>query len=281
MKLALCNEMFEAWNTNGGFDFPRVFEFMRQCGYEGVELAPFTIGEDAFHIPASKRAGIRTAAEHAELEILGLHWILSKTRGYYLTSPDRDVRKKTAEYFLELIRLCSDLGGNVMVLGSPQQRNLLPGVSRENAMDFAAEVLGSVVPLLETTGVCIALEPLSPAETDFLENSEQALELLNLIDAPQQVGLHLDCKAMFGGEKEPIPDVIRKHEKYLKHFHLNDPNLRGPGFGNLDFVPIMQALKDIGYTGWTSVEVFDYSPGIEKLARESCDYIKDCITRCS
>ncbi len=277
LKLALCNEMFEAWNTERGFDFPRVFEFIKKCGYDGVEIAPFTIDTDAFRISAARRVEIRREAEKAGLEITGLHWLLSKTEGYYLTSPDAVIRQKTAGYFQELTRLCADLGGHVMVLGSPKQRNLLPGVTKEKAYEYAAETLGNVVPLLEHCGVTIALEPLAPNETDFLANADEAVKLLKMVDAPKHVSLLLDCKAMVGGEKRSIPDLIRKHKDYMTYFHLNDPNLRGPGFGDLDFVPIVAALREIGYAGWASVEVFDYTPGLERLAQDSLSHMKKCI----
>ena len=278
MKFALCNEMFETWNTEKGFDFPRVFEYIKKCGYAGVEVAPFTIEKDAFHISAARRVEIRRIAEQNELEITGLHWLLAKTEGYYLTSPDPVVRQKTADYFLEMIRLCADLGGHFMVLGSPMQRSLLPGVTQEQAFDYAAEVLQKVVPMLEECNVQIALEPLTPKETNFMTTAAEGVRLIKKIGVPSRIALHLDCKAMCS-EAIAIPELIRANKEHMIYFHMNDPNLQGPGFGKLDYVPIMDALLDVGFTGWVSVEPFDYSPGVEVLAEKSLSYSKDCLNK--
>ena len=278
MKFALCNEMFETWNTDQGFDFPRVFEYIKKCGYAGVEIAPFTIEKDAFLIPATRRVEIRHLAEKNDLTITGLHWLLARTEGYYLTSPDPVVRQKTADYFLELIRLCADLGGHFMVLGSPMQRNILPGVTQDQAFDYAAEVLQKVVPMLEQCDVQIALEPLTPKETNFLTTAAEGVRLIEKIGVSSRVALHLDCKAM-NSETIPIPELIRGNRDHMIYFHMNDPNLQGPGFGNLDFIPIMDALLEVGYEGWTSVEPFDYTPGVEVLAEKSFTYMKDCLEK--
>ncbi|MBQ2822192.1 MAG: sugar phosphate isomerase/epimerase, partial [Thermoguttaceae bacterium] len=56
--------------------------------------------------------------------------------------------------------------------------------------------------------------------------------------------------------------------------HANDPNLQGPGFGELDFHPLFKALKETQFDGWVSVEVFDYTPGAEALTKKSIDYMK-------
>jgi sugar phosphate isomerase/epimerase len=280
MKFALCNELFEAWNTHEGFDFPRVFEYVKKCGYEGIEIAPFTIEKEAFRISATRRREIRRLAEKNDLEITGLHWLLAKTEGYYLTSPDPAVRQKTADYFLELIRLCADLGGHFMVLGSPLQRNILPDVTPDQAFDYAADVLQKTVPMLEKCGIQIALEPLAPKETNFITTAAEGVRLIEKIGVPSRIALHLDCKAMSSEEKS-IPDLIRANKEHMIYFHLNDPNLQGPGFGKLDFVPIMKALLEINYQGWASVEVFDYTPGIEVLAEKSLAYTKQCLARVS
>src|SRR5205823_8743227 len=95
-----------------------------------------------------QRSAVRKQADDAGLEIIGLHWLLAKTTGYYLTTPDDTVRSKTADYIGELARLCHDLRGHLMVLGSPQQRNLLPGVTHEQAMELAADCLRRSMPTL-------------------------------------------------------------------------------------------------------------------------------------
>ena len=268
MKFAICNETFQDWPLDRGF------AFAAECGYTGVEIAPFTLAARADDVSQRRREEIRRQAAAAGLEVVGLHWLLAKTEGFHLTSPDAAVRRRTADYFVELAQLCGDLDGKVMVLGSPVQRNLVEGQTKAEGMDYAAEVLAKVLPALESNGVVLALEPLGPQETNFLLTAAEAVELIERVGSPQ-VRLHLDCKAM-AAEAAPIAELIRCHRLRLAHFHANDPNRQGPGFGALDFVPIFDALKEIRYEGWVSVEVFDYSPGIERLARESIEYMRRC-----
>lgn len=270
-RLAICNETFEDWPLE------KAFGFSAECGYQGVEIAPFTIAENVRDISAARRQEVRRAAEKAGLEVIGLHWLLAKTKGLHLTSPDADVRRKTGDYLADLARFCADLGGKLLVFGSPQQRNLLPGVTREEAMKRAAEVFRGLLPVLEKTDTLLALEPLSPETTTFLTTAAEGVELVKMVDSPL-CRLHLDCRAM-SSEPTPIPDLLRAHRAWLVHLHANDPNSQGPGFGKLDFVPIFQALAEIGYTGWVSVEVFDYAPGPERLARESIRYMRECLAK--
>lgn len=261
MKYAICNETFQDW------PFERAFAFAHECGYTGIEIAPFTLATYATDISPRQRTDVRRQAEAAGLTVVGLHWLLAKTEGFYLTSPDAAVRRKTANYLAELARLCRDLGGAIMVLGSPKQRNLLPGVTKSQAMEYAADVIATATPTLTDCGVTLALEPLGPAEGDFLLTADEGRELINLLNSPN-VRLHLDCKAM-ASEARPIPEIIHANRDILVHFHANDPNLQGPGMGKLEMVPIFRSLKEIDYRGWVSVEVFDYTPGIGRLAKGS------------
>ena len=172
-----------------------------------------------------------------------------------------------------------------MVFGSPPQRNREAGMSLETATDHAVEVLSAALPTMEQLGVTLALEPLAPNETDFMTTASETVALIDRLDS-LACRLHLDVKAM-ASEQESAAELIRRYAPYLAHFHANDPNLQGPGFGAEDFVPIFKALQEVNYQGWVSVEVFDYDPGIERLVQESIVYmerilgeIHECAAEC-
>jgi sugar phosphate isomerase/epimerase len=271
MKYAFCNEMF------GDEMFEQVWLEVARLGYTGVEIAPFTLWKEDEHfdaraVPAFMRQKVKQVAADSGLEVVGLHWLLAKTNGFYLTSPNAHVRSATADYLKALVELCADLGGEIMVLGSPQQRNLLPGVGYNDAEQYAAEVLQAAMPSCQERGVTIALEPLGPAEGDFMLTAEAGIRLAKLVDSPN-CKLHLDVKAM-SSEQHPIPLVIEKSQDWMVHFHANDPNLLGPGMGNVEFGEIFQTLHDIKYDGWVSVEVFEYKPSPMEIARMSMEYMR-------
>jgi len=269
MKFAICNETFQDW------PFDRAFAFAREIGYTGLEIAPFTIDTDVRNITAAKRAEVKQLAEQNDLQVIGLHWLLAKTTGYYLTTPDKAVRDATRDYLKELARCCRDLGGTLMVLGSPLQRILLPNVTIDEAMKYAADVIQGAMPVFEEVGVTLALEPLSPEWGRFLNTAAEGVQLMEMVGSPN-CRLHLDCIAM-STEPTPIPELLRLYQREMHHLHVNDPNKRGPGMGELDFHPIFAALGEIDYQGWVSVEVFDYEPGSERLARESIEYMQQVL----
>ncbi|REK19241.1 MAG: sugar phosphate isomerase/epimerase [Planctomycetota bacterium] len=271
MKFAICNETFLDW------PFDKAFGFAAECGYTGIEIAPFTLHADAREITSAQRQEVVRLAKASGLDVVGLHWLLAKTEGFHLTHPDAEVRKRTTAYVQDLARLCGDVGGSRMIFGSPQQRNVMEGVTPEQAFDNAAGVVSECLPVLEQTGVTLCMEPLGPTEGNFLNTANDAVRLIERIDHPN-VRLILDCKAM-SSEAVPIPELIKRHTGHLAHFHANDPNKQGPGFGELDFHPIFKALGEVDYSHWVSVEVFDYAPGIERLAKESIDYMQRTLDK--
>jgi sugar phosphate isomerase/epimerase len=271
MRYAICNETFEGW------DHAEVCRKVAELGYQGLEIAPFTLAPRITDVTEAQRRLLRQQAEDCGLQIIGLHWLLAKTEGLQLTAADPAVRQRTAEYLVELAQCCRDLGGELMVFGSPAQRRVPPGATKAQAADYAVDTFRSALPGIVETGIKLCLEPLSPPEADFINTIAEADDILRRINHPLFVA-HLDVKAM-STDEAPTPGLIRQHGARAGHFHANDVNRRGPGFGNVDFVPIFRALKDSGYRGWVSVEVFDYSPDPETIARESIRYMRECAAK--
>jgi len=266
MHYAICNELFEGWELD------RVFGFAAELGYEAVELAPFTLATRIDELSIQRRREIaRSAASHG-LAIAGLHWLLVGPNGLHINHPDPEVRKRTTAYLEELIRACADLGGKVLVFGSPKQRWVLPGGDYGEATHYALEVFAASARAAEAAGVTFCLEALPAPEANFMTTTAEVIELVRAIDSPALRMIH-DVKSM-ASEPTPMPDLIRQAAPYLAHFHANDANRRGPGSGDVDFVPIFRTLCEIGYDHYVSVEVFDFSQGAETIARESIEYMR-------
>jgi len=266
MKFAICNEIYQDWKLEDTLAHAARF------GYAGLEIAPFTLANSVNDISATERQRIRDLAARSKIAIVGLHWLLVKPEGLYLNHTDAAIRGRTAKYFVDLVDCCADLGGTIMVVGSPKQRNILPGVTREQAWDWTAATFRDAVKRAEDRGVTICFEPLAPAETNFINTAVEAIQFTQPFNSPR-FKIILDVKAMCS-ESKPIPQIIRESWPHFAHFHANDKNLKGPGFGDVDFKPIAAALKEVGYDGYVSVEVFKFEEGAEVIAIKSIEYLK-------
>src|SRR5438445_8262772 len=178
MRYAICNETFEGW------DHARVCGTVAELGYQGLELAPFTLASRITDVSAEQRRTLRRQAEDCGLTLLGLHWLLAKTEGLQLTSPDEAVRRRTADYLVELARCCRDLGGELMVFGSPAQRRIPAGATRARATDYAVDTFRRAAPGIADSGVRLCLEPLSPPEADFINTCGEAMEIIRRLGHP-------------------------------------------------------------------------------------------------
>ena len=270
MKFALCNEVFQDFSIEEGFSK------IAEIGYKGVEIAPFTLKEDPLEINEEDAIRCANAAKSAGLEIVGLHWLMAKTEGLHLTHSDQSMRLAASNYLKKLTGLTAQMGGDIMVLGSPHQRNLEHGTVYEDAFARAVEIIREVCQLAGKLGVTLAVEPLSPVETSFLSSCAEARRFITAVNMPS-CRLHLDMKAM---AHEPAGTIatIYDHRWEVAHFHGNDVNHRGPGQGPTNLDEVAKALREIDYQGWVSVEPFDYHPTPEECARISLKNLKTSFT---
>jgi D-psicose/D-tagatose/L-ribulose 3-epimerase len=269
MRIALCNEVL------AGIALERQCEYAAALGYDGLEIAPFTLSAAPETISTTEAARIRAIVEAAGLVVTGLHWLLVKPEGLSLTDPDATVRARTQEVMIRLTALCAELGGAVLVHGSPRQRQIAPGETHAVAWARLQDALGQVALAAARAGVIYCIEPLARQETALVNTIAEATELVRAIDHPH-LRTMIDCSAAGLTETDTIPSLIDRWlpTGLIAHLQVNDPNRRGPGQGEMKFAPVLAALKRHNYTGTIAVEPFDYWPDGPGVAAFSAGYLR-------
>lgn len=271
-RFAVCNELFEK------FPLQDASSQLHALGYEGLEVAPFTLREDPAALRPEQRTSIRHAIGRSGLEFVGLHWLLVGPPGLHATTRDETVRKRTWNYVHEMIDLCADLASPevqrnpVLVFGSPKQRSSVDGMSSREATDVFTHELAHTAPHAESRGVTVLVEALSPAQTDVVNSMADAVSIVKQIGSSAIQTMFDTHNAV--QEKEPHTELIRKYFSYIRHVHVNEMDGREPGTGGYDFAVLLSTLSELGYSGWVSLEAFDFSRDPFKIAKDSIQTLR-------
>jgi len=267
LRLAVCNETFE------GSSFAEGCRLAAKTGYTGLEIMPSTLGPDPAAISKGNRAELRRTMKEAGLAFCGLHAALSAPPGLHLTTPDDALRRKSWDYFRQMIDLCADLGkGGYLVLGSAKQRAAGKGESVGDASKRLRDGLAESAAHAKSRGVLLLPEPLAPHLCNVLTSLGEAVELVRSINHPSVLTMFDTHNAV--AEKEPHDALIRKHAAFIRHVHVNEMDGRHPGTGTYDFGLVMRTLREIRYNGWVSLEVFQFKPSGEQIARDSAAFLR-------
>jgi len=272
MRIALCNEVIAP------MPFPQQCEYAAKLGYDGLEIAPYTLSDEPHRLGTARLAAARAAAEEAGIAVTGLHWLLLKPAGLSISSKDESVRRKTIDVMLAFIDQCAELGGRYLVHGSPHQRRVDPGETRAAAMARAQESFAAVAERAAKAGVVYCIEPLSSEQTPLINTLEEAARMVSEIGSPA-VRSMLDCSAAGRMEKESLPALVERWlpQGMIAHVQVNDRNRRGPGQGEQRFAPLVAALRRHGYRGDIAVEPFDYVPDGPAAAARAIGYLRGIL----
>lgn len=272
MKIALCNEVLQP------MPFAEQCVYAAALGYDGLEVAPFTLSDEPHLMPESQRTEARRAAADAGIAITGLHWLLVTPKGLSITSPDDSVRTRTIEVMRRLVDLCADLGGRVLVHGSPAQRKIPPGEPPAVALARAQECFAAAADQAGRAGVNYCIEPLARAETELINTVAEAAAIVDAIGHPS-LRTMIDCSAAGRTEAEPVATLIDRWlpTGRIAHIQVNDRNRRGPGQGEDRFAPIFAALRRHRYAGVVAVEPFQYVPDGPGAAAHAIGYLRGIL----
>ncbi|NHV98992.1 MAG: sugar phosphate isomerase/epimerase [Thaumarchaeota archaeon] len=266
MKLSICNEVFS------GMDITEVLLYVKRFGYNGIEIAPFTMGSNVEKISSDRRREIRKKAIENSIEIVGTHWVLVCDKNVNLFNELGEVRKEALKYLITVVEFTSEIGGRIVVFGSPKQRSIPSKEVFKKAWDSAVSAFREIGDSAKEKMVVFCIEPLSKDQTNFINNVSEAIKFIKDVDH-ENIRLILDVRSMCD-EKRSFRDIIKEGKTYLEHFHANDCNGYIPGSGSANYKEIVQSLIEIEYSGYLSVEVFDYQPNAETIAVKSLENLK-------
>ena len=270
---SLCNEIFHPPGVASEYTFEEACRKIREIGYAGIEVAPFTLSDEPRTIPAAERNRLREVIVNEGLEFVGLHWLMLSPKGLHVTTPDDALRERSWTHVRHLIDLCADLGDKgVMVFGSPGQRNTTGSSTVEDATKRFRDGFADVAKQAEERGVTVLVEALPRAQSNVVNTLAEAVEIVKYCGSPAIQTMFDSHNA--ADEIEPHGDVVRKHWQWIRHVHVNEMDGKHCGRGDYDFKSLLQVLADNQYKGWVSLEAFDFSFGAETIARESLRHLQ-------
>lgn len=271
-RFATCNELFQK------MPLAEICRLVSRLGYEGFEIAPFTLGEDPAAISKEQRAEVGKAIAGEGLEFVGLHWLLTAPPGLQIVTNDSAVRQHSWNYVQRLIDLCADLATRgaaklpVIVFGSPKQRSSVPGSSAAEAVRFFTDGMAGVAPHAEARKVTLLVEALSPSQTDVVTSLAEAVGIVRQIASPAVQTMFDVHNAV--DETEPHTVLIERYFPYIRHVHVNEMDGKEPGMGDYNFLILLRKLAELNYDGWVSLEAFDFSRDAREVAARAIETLK-------
>ena len=234
---------FVFWN-----DLPAACRAAKSLGFDAVEVFPPSAD-------APELYGLATLLSDHGLTLAamgtGAGWVRDRL---HLTLPDRSARNRARDFILSIIDAAAPLGAPA-IIGSMQGRHS-DDVDAARASGYLAEALEELGAYAATYGVPLVYEPLNRYETNLVNTVEAGLALLDTLST-RNVVLLADLFHM-NIEERDIPGALRAGGDRIGHVHFVDSNRRPAGLGHTNFVPIAEALKEIGYAGFVSAEAFPY-----------------------
>ncbi len=223
---------------------------IKAAGFDSVEVSLFRPEE----FPA---AAIRRGAEENELKVTVCSVL---TGGLNMLSDDAAVRARTRSHMEDTAKAAAEAGVRVVAGPLYAPVGYLPGRRRtDDEWKQVVDTYQAIGPVLEDTGVTIAIEPLNRFETFFLNTAEDAVRLCDEIDHAH-VGILFDTFHANIEEKN-IAEGYRTVARHLKHVHTCENDRGIPGTGHVDWPGVFRALREIGYDGQHTIESFGFALG--------------------
>ncbi len=221
---------------------------IKEAGFDGVEVPLLRPAE--FAAPS-----IRKALEAHGLECNACTVLVD---GFNLISADADIRRRTRQHLEEVAKVAADAGIRIVAGPLYSPVGYLPGRRRTaDEWKWAVEGFQSVGDTLAANDVTFAIEPINRFETYFLNTAADAAKLAAQIGHPN-IGILFDTFHANIEEKN-IAAAYHTVGPYLKHVHTCENDRGIPGSGHVEWEEVFQALRQLNYDGWLTIESFGFA----------------------
>lgn len=246
-------------------------ERLARIGYDGIELGCASPHAWPYYLDNAKRKEIKGWLRDNNIVFSSLLPAPGGGPGANIASAIKEEREWSVQYVKDVVDLADDLDcHNVLIVCGWY----IYGTKQQDAWNYSRESIREIAEYAEKKGTMLCLEP-TPTDSNLVETADDALIL------KEQVGMN-NVYVMFDTahafyRNEPPTDYIYRMNQDLKHVHITDYDRKAPGTAGCDFVGIMQALKDVNYDGFVTMETgFPYR-GVhpDSCARISLETLKE------
>ena len=261
IRISICSASY------GRADLFTIIDRLAVHGFDGVEITVMYHANPA-ETSAQRRREIRRHLEKSGIAPSALHFIFGP--GLKMAADDASDRARVTNEINAVLDLAHDLEAPIVVVGGGGVRAVPAELDRDTGVGRVIEVLGNSARRAEELGVAIGLEAINRYETNLGRTLGECKRYVQAIDSPAMkvVGdtFHMNI------EEASLSDAIVDAGPLLGHLQIEDSHRLAPGGGHIDFPPIVDALRRIGYKGYVSFEFFWIAPELLYLPTfEACD----------
>ena len=266
---------FPAWLP--AYPLDEALRRLAQIGYDGVEIGCAAPHAWPAYLSAKRRRELSKLLDSLDLQVVSLLATPGGGPGFNPASPSVEEREATVKYYQEVIDLASDLGGKkVIYIGGWQ----IFGTSRQEAWANSRGCLDRIAAYADQKEITIVVEP-TAAATNLIESADDAIELMRSVE-------HANVKLMFDTlhvlYRNEIPaDYTHAMGSDLVHIHVSDVNRLLPGERRVDWMGLMQGLRNCAFEGYITMELGldTRTADPDYIARTALVYLKEVESKLS
>lgn len=270
---------FNTWVYSGfpvwvpSYPLEDVIKRLARIGYDAIEIGAAAPHAFPDYLSPQRRQEIRHVLDGEGIAVSSMLPAPGGGAGYNVASPDAPERSAAIEMYKKVTDLCSEWGAPTLLYVAGWQ---VFGTGRPQALDWTTAALAEIADYAAAAGISVAVEPTS-ADSNLIDSCDDVIALMDAVNRPN-VGAMFDTYHTLYRNEVPS-DYVYRLGKRLHHIHLADANREPPGSGVVDYVSLIQSLRDVGYEGYLTMEIGFNRRNVEPddMARRAYAYLRSIL----